>query len=36
MKSKKIFVDRDNTVIDTSRGIVTCCRKENPKMNIPE
>ena len=36
MKIKNIFVDLDNTLIDTSRGIVTCCRKENPKMNIPE
>ena len=36
MKIKNIFVDLDNTLIDTSRGIVECCRKENPKMNIPE
>ena len=36
MKIKNIFIDLDNTLIDTSRGIVTCCRKENPKMNIPE
>ena len=36
MKIKNIFCDLDNTLIDTSRGIVECCRKENPKMDIPE
>ena len=36
MKIKNIFCDLDNTIFNTSKAIVECCRKENPKMNIPE
>lgn len=34
-KRLKIFVDMDNTVV-SNKGIVECCREDNPSLNIPE
>ena len=33
---RRIIIDFDNTLINTAKGVINCCREDNPDREIPE